>query len=242
MKNNLLRVVQLYLDYVDGFQVESIWDSDESTAAAEIAEHVYYTIIDKNRDGIPTTRQLMKLYPSNDVDLPNVLRLPEELTRIYDSQIWYNGKQVRFVLPEQFLRILNPREDVSENTETVEYMGTPFVINNNIDPIYCTSFDDKNLVFDSYNSKEDTVLQSSKSSVIAHQHPVFLLEDTFQIPLPDRMQSGYVDVVINECCEALRDLRKPSVARRANAFLAKMQQSQKRVGDNRTTKKKYGRR
>jgi hypothetical protein len=40
MKLSLLRIVQVYLDYVDGFTVDSIFDSDEALQAASIAEHV----------------------------------------------------------------------------------------------------------------------------------------------------------------------------------------------------------
>lgn len=241
MKLNLLKVVQNYLDYVDGFSVDSIFDSDESIQAANIAEHVYYTILDKNRDGIPTTTQIGTLEPSLDPDRPCVMEIPEEVTRIHDSVIRYNGRTVRYIPPSEFLRYMDGRT-ILHNTQSMIHRGIEFVIQNDKDPDFCTSFDDRELVFDSFDAAEDTTLQSSKSVVTFTGHPVFLIQDTFIIPLPTRMHSGYQDVVINECCEALRDIQKPSVARRANAFLAKLQQSQKSIGDRNITQKRYGRR
>lgn len=241
MKLNLLKVVRNYLDYVDGFQVDSIYDSDESIQAANIAEHVYYTLIDKNRDGIPTTSQIATLESSLDLNSPCLMRIPDVVTRIHNSEVRYNGRVVKYIAPAYFLKLLDGRTQ-THNTFTMMYNGVPFILENDKAPNYCTSFNDGELVFDSYDKNEDSTLQSSKSAVLFNDHPVFLLEDSFIIPLPARMHSGYQDVVINECCEALRDIQKPSVARRANAFLSKLQQSQKTVGDRNITSKRYGRR
>lgn len=244
----LLKVVQTYLDYVDGFQVDSIHDSEEAIQAANIAEHVFYRLIDKNRD-TPSVSYVGSLDASLDPSKPCILTIPKEVNRIHDSVISYNTaldtgvqwEDVKFIPNQDFLRLVSISTK-PDNTEVMEVNGIPFVILNDRFPRYCTTFDDETLVFDSYNKEVDTTLQESKTRVTGTQSVLFLQEDDFVIPLPDRMHSGYCDVVVHECCEALRDLVKPTVARNANAFMAKMQQSQKRVGDNTRVTRRYGRR
>jgi hypothetical protein len=248
-KKTLLRVVQDYLTYVGGFQVDSIFDSEESTQAAQIAEHVFYSIVDKNRDLMCTT-VVRSLDPSADISLPCVLTIPSEIRRIHSSEIWYNEhktggvqfKRVKFIDPVEFLKFSEGITTNAENTAVQYVNGVPFVITTNKSPDYCTTFDDKVLVFDSYDSSVDDTLQESKTKVISTQSPVFLLQDDFIIPFPDRMISGYTDLVINECAVALRSVGNPNVARRANQFTAKLQQTQKAIGSKMPTKQKYGRR
>lgn len=247
----LLKVVQNYLDYVDGFQVDSIADSEEAVQAASIAEHVFYRLIDKTRD-TPIISYVGSLDSSLDVTKPCILKIPAQVNRIHNSTISYNvatdadtggvqWQEVKFVSPEEFLKVVSISTDAN-NTEVMEYNGIPFVILNDRFPMYCTTFNDVDLIFDSYNKEYDDTLQESKTRVIGTQSVTFLQQDDFVIPLPDRMHSGYCDLVINECCEALRDIVKPTVARHANAFQAKMQQSQKRIGDKHKVAKRYGRR
>ena len=248
MSKTLLRVVQDYLTYVDGFQVDSIFDSEESVQAAQIAEHVFNTVVDKNRDQMHMT-VVRSLDASADGDLPCVMSIPSEIRRIHDSEVWYNThktggvqwSRVKVIDPKEFLVLVSGVNTEQANTEIMEVNGVPFVIMNNRAPLYCTTFDDKTLVFDSYDSSVDTTLQESKTKVVATQAPVFLIQDDFLIPLPDRMLSGYTDVVINECAVALRGVGNPTVSRRVNQFLAKMQQTQKTIGDKYSVKKRYGR-
>lgn len=243
MKKNLLRVVQTYLDYVDGFQVDSIFDSDEALQAATIAEHVYYTLLDKNRSGIPYQRRTLNLTSSGDINAPNVLFLPDSVARIHESKVYYSGEEVCYLRPDAFLERYQ-QEVRGDKFQEVKIGGVKYYINKTKQPEFFTSFDDYTLIFDSFDEEEDTTLQSSKSVAYVSDHPVFLLQDDFVIPLPDHMHSGYQDLVTQECCEALRDIQKPQVARRANAFLSKLQKSSDRVGEGLFNHKKirYGRR
>lgn len=248
-KKTLLSVVQDYLTYVDGFQVDSIFDSEESMQAAQIARHVFDTIVDKNRD-LMAVSTVRSLNPSQDGDLPCVLRVPSEIRRIHNAEIWYNihkgtgilWHKVKFLDPVDFLNHVSGVSTDADNTELQYINGVPFVVQNNKAPDYCTTFDDQVLVFDSYDSSVDTTLQENKTKVIATESPVFIMEDNFVIPFPDRMISGYTDTVINECTVALRSTGNANVARRTNQFLSKMQQSQKTIGPKMPTVKRYGRR
>lgn len=249
MSKTLLRVVQDYLTYVDGFPVDSIFDSEESQQAAQIAEHVFYTVVDKNQD-LPFQTVVRSLDASGDNTRPSVLLIPAEIRRIHSSEIWYNTadtgvewKQVKYLRPEDFLQLADMQFYNGEsNKQIIVVNGTQFVIRNDKSPDYCTSFDQKEIVFDSYDASVDTTLQESKTKVIATQAPVFLIDDDFEIPLSERMLSGYTDLVIQECCAALRTMQINTVSRRANQFLAKMQQTQRTVGGKVHSPKRYGRR
>lgn len=248
-KKTLLRVVQDYVTFVDGFPVDSIFDSEESQQAALIAQHVYDTIVDKNQD-LPFETVVRSLDSSGDDTRPCVLAIPSEIRRIHTAEIWYNTaeegvewKPVRYLRPEEFLKLPDMQYFSSEsNKQVMEVNGTQFVIRNDKSPDYCTSFDQQEIIFDSFDSNIDTTLQESKTKVIATQVPVFLIQDNFEIPLPERMHSGYTDLVIQECCAALRSMTISTVSRRANQFLAKMQQTQRTVGGKLHSPKRYGRR
>jgi hypothetical protein len=250
-KKTLLRVVQDYLTYVDGFPVDSIFDSEESQQAALIAEHVFDTVVDKNND-LAFQTVVRSLDASGDNTRPSVLLIPSEIRRIHSSEIWYNTadtptgvewKAIKYLRPEDFLKLADMQfYDNESNKQIMVVNGTEFVIRNDKSPDYCTSFDQQELIFDSFDSDIDTTLQESRTKVIATQAPVFLIEDDFEIPLPERMHSGYTDLVIQECCSALRSMTIGTVSRRANQFVAKMQQSQRTVGGKLYSQKKYGRR
>lgn len=247
-QKTLLDVVKTYLTYVDGFEVDSIFDSEEARQAAQICLHVLDTVLDKDRDlQYKTVVRTLDSYTDNTK--PVLMRIPREILRIHDSVIYYNKadtgvlyEQVQFIDPKTFLEFMNIIPSTLDNTEVVEVNGTSLVVMNNRHPMHCTTFDDQTLVFDSYNKDIDSVLQSSKTKVISSEKEVFHFSDEFLIPLPERMQSGYVDTCINECISALRGTQNPVVARRSNQFLSKIQQSQKRIGNKLSSAKRYGRR
>lgn len=247
-QKTLLEVVQTYLTYIDGFEVDSIYDSVEARQAAQICLHVLDTVLDKDRD-LQYKTVIRTLDTIGDNTKPTLMRIPQEVMRIHDSLVYYNTAEtgvlfepVQYVDPKYFLDITNSVPSTLENAEVITVNGAQIVVLNNRHPLHFTTFDDQILVFDSYNKNVDTVLQPSKTKVISSEKTEFVLSDNFVIPLPERMLSGYVDTCINECIVALRATQNPVVARRANQFLSKIQQSQKRVGNKYSSAKRYGRR
>ena len=72
------------------------------------------------------------------------------------------------------------------------------VVSTNAFPTFCTSFDNKYVVFNSYHSDYDTTLQSSKSKIVASGEEVFYQEDDFVIPIPSHLSEAYLDMFLNE--------------------------------------------
>jgi hypothetical protein len=70
--------------------------------------------------------------------------------------------------------------------------GTPLFILNDAAPTYWTTFDDENIVFDSYDSEVGDTLLSAKSLAMVKYIPPWTSSDTFIPDMPDHMFSTYV--------------------------------------------------
>ena len=254
MQLTLLSVTQSYLNRTSGFYVDSIFDTDESQQVAQIAEEVFYSLIQKVPH-LQFTTQLGKLDASLDTAKPNYLKIPSSVSRIQDATIEYNCidtekgnthnyNQVKYLHPTEFLSLMRNRNSGTQNTTEIEdYDGTKFLVVNNRNPQFCTSFNGEYLVFDAYDADEDSTLQQSKSRVLWNSEPVFLQSDSFVIPIPEGYSELYRDLVLVECYESLRQEPAPAVVqRRAASRVAAMQQMERRVGSMHNPRTKYGRR
>src|SRR5690606_8810038 len=94
-------------------------------------------------------------------------------------------KPVCYLDPDKFLKKLNARDNTSDNVDIIiDPSGIDLMISNNKAPEYYTSFDDLNLVFDSYDKEVDDSLQESKVQAQAYIIPQFTIADTFIPDLP----------------------------------------------------------
>ena len=76
--------------------------------------------------------------------------------------------------------------DVDSFTQTIGTDTIEFYYKNAKEPDYCTIFDDNTVIFDSYNSAEDTTLQSSKSLIYGEISKDFSMEDSFTPDLDEK--------------------------------------------------------
>jgi hypothetical protein len=251
MQRTLLQVVQSYLNRSSGFYVNSIFDTDESQQAAAIAEEVYYQLTSRYSN-LLYVQKLTTLESYGDLTRPNYLKVPESILRIQESKLSYNVaeddatvdyQEVHYLTPLKFVEMLNARTDKNQtNVEVVEGVdGTQMVVLNNQFPTYFTSFDGKTVVFDSYNKEYDDTVQASKSQIVATEEPIFLIEDDFLIPIPNRLSETYLDNVLSECYAMLREEVNPMLSQRARASAIRMQQDSRQLGSGGRPKKRYGR-
>jgi len=253
MNRTLLQVTQSYLNRTDGFYVDSIFDTDESQQAALIAEEVYYNMT-HTYPNVFYVQKDTTLDALGDLSKPNYLLIPDSVLRIQESKIWYNCakddegqtvyyQEVKYLTPIEFNNYTAYRDDKADNTVAVDTPnGTKLVIENDKFPQYCTSYDGVNLVFDSYNNRYDDTLQASKSKVIATEEPVFLQEDDFVIPVPNRVSEIYLDNFLHECYSALRQEENATLKQRARKGLIKLQQDYRQLGSAGRPKDPKGRR
>lgn len=254
MKKTLLQIVQAYLDRTDGWYVNSIFESDESQQVASIAEDVLYRVYSVYRNS-EFAQKLRTLDAVSDPDRPNYLRIPDEIQRIQDSKVYYDVRKaednvisdyrcLEYLTPEEFLlHVGYTLKDSEDNYILVEdFNRTKFPVRTDKAPSVYTSFDGEYIVFDSFNSEQDTTLQESKSRVFSSEEPEFIVQNDTIIPLPNRLVGMYQDLVLVECYETLRqEPAPPSIARRARAAWLKFQQDSRRIGNTGRKPTNYGR-
>jgi hypothetical protein len=71
--------------------------------------------------------------------------------------------------------------------EVTDVNGAKFVIKNDSHPTYFTSFDDKYIVMDGYNSDIENTLQGANTQILIYKHPTWSMTDSFTPELPAEM-------------------------------------------------------
>jgi hypothetical protein len=175
MKLTLLDMTQNILSALDSDPVSSIDETVEAVQVAEIIKESYFELISQ-RDW-PFLFQLGQLQGLGDVLKPTTMRLGPEWNKL--KWIKYNKKDVTYAHPDVFADIISNRV---EQAGVINSAG--FVINQ--DPVYWTSYDDTTIVFDGYNSAEDTTLQASKTTIYGTVQATWQQVDSFIPAIPEK--------------------------------------------------------
>lgn len=194
MKKSILDMTQDILSDMNADEVNNINATFESMQVAQIIKSVYEEMM--GRKNWPHLQKLLKLDSSLSVDRPTHMKVKEEIKEVvcvsYDkhktTQTAPRWQEVEYLYPDEFLVKTNNRN--TDNTNTIEIedvSGVKLLIKTDKAPTYFTSFDDENIIFDSYDSEIETTLQSSKTQVLAYVNPVFSLTDTFVPDLPSEL-------------------------------------------------------
>src|SRR5690606_20172822 len=119
---------------------------------------------------------------------------------------------------------LNARDNTSDNVDIIiDPSGIDLMISNNKAPEYYTSFDDLNLVFDSYDKEVDDSLQESKVQAQAYIIPQFTIADTFIPDLPPDAFAYLVEESISRCQLKMRqfqDVKSEAEAQKQSRWLS----------------------
>jgi len=245
----LLSVVNSALDQMDGFRVATIDDTIESQQLASIAEKVYNDLHADLSFSSDVTQNIIQLESLADSTKPNYLKLPADVIHTVDNKVMYNVtrdtgldmREIDYITPQQFLDEIGQRPSTLPNSQIVtDFSGYRLVVTNNAAPTFYTDFDDEHLVFDSFDSNVDSVLQSSKSGIIATLQGSFTQSDTYVIDFPEWFHPTYLNAVIAEASAALREEPIFHAARLARTGIIKAKRKQ-RIGIEDTRQRKYGR-
>jgi hypothetical protein len=199
MKRTLLEIVQNILNDLDSDEVNSISDTTESQQVAEIVKQAYFDII-SNRNWAHLSG-LFQFPSAIDTERPTHINMPENIKEVefikYDKRKEATDsmliRDIDYVLPHEFLTRTYSRNSNNSNIKTVDNGdGTVLLIQSDKAPEFWTSFDDKALVFDSYNSKIESTIQNTKLSIKAFVHPVWNSTDDFVPDLPAEAFSNLV--------------------------------------------------
>jgi hypothetical protein len=196
-KQTLLDMTQDILSAIDGDEVNSISDTVEAMQVVAIIKRCYLDIVTEHE--LPCNEGLTKLIGLGDVDKPNVMQIPESVSKVnwiqYDCREDVDGdkeyRDMKYLAPLDFMHLVNSRSSTDTDNNVVVEIETdvPLVIDKTKAPTYWTSFDDEYIVFDSYNSDVDSTLQQSKSIIHAGSEPTFTIDDDFIPDLPENLFS-----------------------------------------------------
>lgn len=230
MKRTLLELVQNILSDMDGDEVNSISDTAESEQVAAIVKSTYNAII--SHTSWPHTRRAVALVPRSDNDLPTHMTVLESLKELISvrynkarvGENRKNYKEVSYVDPDTFLRKTNHRDNTKNNIDIIiDDSGIELLIQNDKAPDFYTSFDDRGLVFDSYDQQVDTTLQQSKLQAQGYIIPEFLVEDSFIPDLPADAFSLLLEESISRAQLKLRqfqDMKSEQESQKQSRYLS----------------------
>lgn len=230
IKKNLLEIVQIVLNDLNGDPVNSLSDTEESEEVAKHVESVYRNLVSHTE--WPHTRRAVTLVPYSNDSYPTHMRVGEEYKRL--CFINYNRakqgenrktyQEVCYLEPEHFLKKINSRDDASDTVDVIlDPSGIELLIVNNRSPEFYTSFDDVTLVFDSYDKEVDSSLQSSKVQAVAYIIPLFRIEDDFVPDLPAEAFAFLIEETISRCQLKMRqvqDVKSEAEAQKQSRWLS----------------------
>ena len=182
-KMTLLEMVQRILEYTDGQVVQSINDTREAMQVAQCVkesyEHLLYT-----RD-IKAKADLIQLHSMSDTTQPTVFHINDDVEQISLFK-YYDKHNERYVTlqwmePECFIDLCLHRDPRKDNVITITEptSGVKYNVYNDRVATYYTSFNDKDIVCDAWNSEDTDTMVEEYTVVYGYKQPVFKLEDTW---------------------------------------------------------------
>lgn len=244
MKKTLLELVKDILSDIDGEDVNSISDSVEALQIAKIIEQTFYDLV-LTKD-IPEHETLLRLTSLSNSLYPTHFVLEDLQGKV--KAVWYDCsndnsfeyKQIKYLKPLDFIQYTDSTNSDYVLSEDV-VSGTKLRIATNRQPSFFTSFDDKHIVMDSYDSTVDTTLRNSKVRAFGTTFPEFSISDSYIPSIDVNMFSYLVQEAKSRAFSIMKggiDQKVEQAARRAKVYV---QNDQRRV-KAKDNLRNYGRR
>lgn len=228
MKYTLLDLVQTIGSSINSDEINSVSDTVESLQIATLVRTVYLDIV--TRSDPPELYSLINLEPTDDINMPILMSVPDTVAELlwlkYDNATTTDTdvqlRPVVFLELQEFLTRMHNLDVSADNVDSFTYTrdanSFDFLYYNDKHPQYYTTFDDRVLVFDSFDDTVDTTLQRSKTLGYAKLSIPFTTTDTFDFPFLDEEQHPLL----------LNEAKALAWAEMRQAVNAKAEQSAKR--------------
>lgn len=193
----LKEIVQNVMSAFSLEEVNSIEEVPESIQIAEIVKETYYEIISHREwEFLNTTFSLLA---SGDNTKPVLMTIPSSVTEIkslrYLDEKTNKYEDVLYLSPEDFLNNMNgisSGDNVDSITGLLGQANIKVKVFNDRQPKYFTTFDESVVIFDAYNSDYDVTLQESKTLAYGNKYVTFLIDDDYEVFMPDEMIWSYL--------------------------------------------------
>lgn len=224
MRRTLLSMVQSILSDMDSEDVNSISDSIEAQQIASVIQDTYFNIIAARE--IPEHKQMLQITSLSNNQKPTHFRYPNDTKEI--EKLFYNTSytgstytEVYFLEPLDFLNRVDSSATNTMQVDTVAGNVPVFIMTDRM-PKYYTSFDDDNIIMDSYDVSVEAILQTSKTRAYGTVYPSFQITDTFEPDLDDTMLPYLLAEAKSTCFSLFKSGADPKVeqaARRLKSYV-----------------------
>ena len=224
MRKTLLSMVQSILSDMDSEDVNSIADTVEAQQIASVIQDTYFNIIAARE--IPEHKQLLQITSLSNNQKPTHFRYPNNTKEI--EKLFYNTSytgstytEVYFLEPLEFLNRVDESATNTLQVDTVAGNVPVFIMTDRM-PKYYTSFDDDNIIMDSYDVSVEAILQTSKTRAYGTIYPSFQITDTFEPDLDDTMLPYLLAEAKSTCFSLFKSGSDPKVeqaARRLKSYV-----------------------
>lgn len=231
MKYSLLDIVQDILNDIDSDEVNSIDDTVESAQVAQIVKSTYFAMMSTRN--WPHLRKSIQLIPTANLAQPTHMFVKDDIKELafinYDSKKAGETRAkylpMKWMEPDDFLRMTNSYNSDADNVSTVrDDSQLDIQIMNDRAPTKYTSFDDKTLIFNSYDSEVESNLESTHIQSMAYVMPKWLPADDFIPDLPDEAFMALIEEAKSRASLKLRqvaDQKSEQEAQRQHKWLSR---------------------
>jgi hypothetical protein len=149
----------------------------------------------------------------NFMDADSITEIKELRYNVSDTAGELEYKLIGYIPPDEFVQRIVSRDTTQTEVILVQdpASGISIPILNNKMPDYYTSFDDRYLCFDSYDSTVDSTLQSSKTMVLGIKIPSFTLTNSAVPDIDDTLFPYYLAEVKSRALSLLKGGPDPKV-------------------------------
>jgi hypothetical protein len=147
------------------------------------------------------------------MDANSVTEIKELRYNVSETAGELEYKLIDYVLPDEFVQRIVTRDTTASEVIIVTdpTSGISLPILNNKMPDYYTSFDDRYLCFDSYDSSIDSTLQTSKTLVLGIKLPSFTMSNSATPDMDDTIFPYYLAEVKSRALSLLKGGADPKV-------------------------------
>lgn len=186
MRLTKLKIVQMVLSAIDSDDVSSISDTVESEQVAVLVDTIYDDLNGEFPWPHLRTEGVLEV-----TLIPHIMKLPQSVLTI--NNIYYRKEPVTYLEPEEMTTLLFERDTTLTN---VDSNGAY----NDRDPRYWTSYNDTDIVFDSYNGS----LVEALTYTDVYRTPTPMLNDNDYPDMPDRFHNI---IFQGACADAMYSLK-----------------------------------
>ena len=236
MRQSILTMVNSILSDMDSEPVDTLSDSDEAGQVASMIKDSYYAMM-SNREW-PHLRRGVNLDPFSVATHPTHMRMDENITQLLSlnyNKVKLNEtrnryEEITFISNDDFLRVTNKRNnDNSDVLVVLDASGIQLNILNDKQPTYYTSFDDENVVFDSFDSEVEANLMDSKVQATAFVMPDWEESEDFIPDLPANAFTALLEEAKSRAFYRLKQMSDPKAEKETARQQAYLSRQAKRI-------------